>query len=115
MLLIKVFSGPWSWESFPSIPIIVIFGLLIVTQIFWMLCVRNFLYLPFSLIDELVSSILSSTPEIRFHFLYSVDDFYFLLYFIGFPSPGFPEFVFSSLILFPFSVLELLYQFPPSI
>ena len=44
-------------------PIIVRLGLLMVSQISWMFCVRNFLDLTFSLTDVSISSIVSSMPE----------------------------------------------------
>jgi hypothetical protein len=44
MVLLKIFSEPWNWESFSSsIPIIHMFGFLIVSQVSWMFCDRNFL------------------------------------------------------------------------
>jgi hypothetical protein len=53
--LLKIFSGPLSWESSSSIPIIFRFGLFMVSQIFWMFCVRNFLDLAFSLTGVSIS------------------------------------------------------------
>ena len=50
-------------------PIIVRLGLLTVSQISWMFCVRNFLDLTF-LTDVLISSILPSMPEILSSFFY---------------------------------------------
>jgi hypothetical protein len=66
MILLKIFSRPCIWESSPSIPIILRLGLFIVSQISWMLYAMNFLDLAFSLIDVLISSIISSMLEIFF-------------------------------------------------
>jgi hypothetical protein len=64
IILLKIFSGPWSCGSSPSsIPIIHRLDLFMVSQIFWMFCVRNFLDLTFSLAGVSISSIISSTPE----------------------------------------------------
>ena len=48
-ILLKIFSVPLTWAfSFFSISIIHKFGIFIVSQISWMFCVRNVLYLIFS-------------------------------------------------------------------
>jgi hypothetical protein len=48
--LLKVFTGPLSWESsLSSIPIILRFGLLIMSWVSWMFQVRSFLHFAFSL------------------------------------------------------------------
>jgi hypothetical protein len=62
--LLKIFTGPLSWESSLSfIPIILGFGLLIVSWIFFMFWAGNFWQFTFSL--NLVSmSMVSSAPEI---------------------------------------------------
>ena len=66
MILLKVFSRPWSWDFSPSIPIILSLHLFMLSQISWMFCVRKFLDLTFSLIDISISSPVSSTSEIVF-------------------------------------------------
>jgi hypothetical protein len=43
IILLKIFTGPLSWESsLSSIPIILRIGLLIVSWIFWMFVLRRF-------------------------------------------------------------------------
>lgn len=65
MILLKIFSGTVSWESSPfSIPIILRFGFFKESQIYWMFCVVDFLEFAFSLTYVLISSIISSTPEL---------------------------------------------------
>jgi hypothetical protein len=62
MIFLKTFSGPLSWESsFYSIPIIHRFGLFILSRMLW---VSRFLCFKFSLTVSLISSTVSSTPEI---------------------------------------------------
>jgi hypothetical protein len=61
MVLLKIFSGPLSWESFSSsIPVIFRFALFIMSQISWMFYIINFLDFVFSLPDILISSIMST-------------------------------------------------------
>jgi hypothetical protein len=49
LILLKIFTGPLSWESsLSSIPIILRFGLHIVSWISWMFLVRIFLPFTFS-------------------------------------------------------------------
>jgi hypothetical protein len=51
IILLKIFTSPLSWKSsFLSIPIILRFGLLIVSWISWMFWVRILLHFIFSLI-----------------------------------------------------------------
>jgi hypothetical protein len=48
IILLKIFSEPLSSKSsLSSIPIILRFGLLIVSWISWMFCIRSFLHLHF--------------------------------------------------------------------
>jgi hypothetical protein len=69
MILLRLFSGPWSWDSSPtSLPIILRFGLFMVSQGSRMFYVRNFLDLTFSLIDVLISSV-TYLLHLRFSFL----------------------------------------------
>jgi hypothetical protein len=63
--LLKIFSGPWSCDSSPSsIPIILRLGLLMVSQISWIFCVRNFLDITFSLTGVSISFVIPSMTEI---------------------------------------------------
>jgi hypothetical protein len=65
IILLKIFTSPLSWESLPSsIPIILRFGLLIVSWISWIFWVRNFLDFAFSLTVVSIFSMVSSEPEI---------------------------------------------------
>jgi hypothetical protein len=65
IILLKIFTDPLSWKSsFLSIPIILGFGLLIVSWISWMFWDRLFLHFAFSLIVVSVFSVVSSIPEI---------------------------------------------------
>jgi hypothetical protein len=64
-MLLKIFTGPLSWESsLSSIPIILRLGLLIVFWICWMFWVRSFLHFAFSLNVVSMASMVSSAPEI---------------------------------------------------
>ena len=64
-ILLKIFTGPLSWESsLSSIPIIFRFGLLIVSWISWMFWLRSFLSFVFSLTVVSMFSMVSSAPEI---------------------------------------------------
>jgi hypothetical protein len=64
IILLKIFTGHLSWKSsFSSIPIILMFGLLIVSWISWMFWVMIILYFAFSLIVVSVFSMMSSVPE----------------------------------------------------
>jgi len=50
MILLQIFSGPLNCECSPfSIPIIFRFGLFIMSQILWMIFVRNFVHFAFLL------------------------------------------------------------------
>jgi len=65
MILLKIFTGPLSWESLlSSIPIILWFYLLIVFWISWIFWVRSFLCFTFSLTVVSMLSKVSSAPEI---------------------------------------------------
>ena len=56
MILVNVFSVSLSWSSSPSIPIILSFCLLRISQISWMFCVNSLLDLMLSLVHEFISS-----------------------------------------------------------
>jgi hypothetical protein len=72
-----MFTGPLSWESsLSSIPVILRFGLLIVSCISWMFWATSFLHFVFSLTVLPMSPMVSSMPEILFYLLYSVGDAY---------------------------------------
>jgi hypothetical protein len=48
MIVLKTFSGPLRWVSFPpSIPVSLTFALFIVSQISWMVCLRRFFFFFF--------------------------------------------------------------------
>jgi hypothetical protein len=65
IILLKIFTGPLMWESsLYSIPIILRFGLLLVSCISWMFWIRNFLHFEFSLTVVSMFSMVSSAPEI---------------------------------------------------
>ena len=65
IILLKIFTGPLSWESsLSSISIILRFGLLIVSWISQMFWVRSFLVCAFSLTVVSMFSMVSSAPEI---------------------------------------------------
>jgi hypothetical protein len=65
IILLRIFTGPLSWESLlSSIPIIHRFDLLSVSWISWMFWVRNFLYFSFSLTVVSMNSLGSFAPEI---------------------------------------------------
>ena len=64
IILLKMFAGLLSWESsFSSIPIILRFGLLIVSWISWMFWIRSFLLFALSLTVLSMFSMVSSAPE----------------------------------------------------
>jgi hypothetical protein len=66
IILLKILTGPLNWKSsFSSIPIILRFGLLIVSWISWMFLVRSFLLFAFSLtVVSMFFLMISSAPEI---------------------------------------------------
>ena len=65
IILLKIFTGSFSWESlFFSVPIILRFGLFIASWISWMFGVRSFLRFAFSLTVVSMFSMVSSVPEI---------------------------------------------------
>jgi hypothetical protein len=67
IILLKIFTGPLNWESTISfIPIILRFGLLIMSWISWMFWVRSFLLYAFSFTVVSMFSMVSSAPEILF-------------------------------------------------
>ena len=76
-ILLKIFSGPLSWESLFSIQIILKFGIFIVSWNSWMLLARIVLYFEFSLTVVSISSTVFSITEISlFYPLYFVSDTY---------------------------------------
>jgi hypothetical protein len=109
MILLKMFSGPWSWDSSNSNSIIPGLGLLMRSQISYMFCVRNFLDFTFSLADVSVSFVVFSKLEIL------SSTFYIILLMLAsvflFCSLGFLQFVFSLLFLFAGSGLPQFYLF----
>jgi hypothetical protein len=65
IILLKIFTGPLSWESsLSSIPINIRFGLCIVSWISWMFWVRSLLHFAFSLTAVSMFSLVSSVPEV---------------------------------------------------
>jgi hypothetical protein len=65
MILLKIFSESLIWESLSSFLLIILkFGLLIVSQISSMFCVRNILDVAFSLADVSIYYFVSFIPEI---------------------------------------------------
>ena len=65
IILLKIFTGLLVWESsLSSIPIILRFGLHIVSWISWMFWVRGFLLFAFSLTVVSMLSMVTSAPEI---------------------------------------------------
>jgi hypothetical protein len=65
LCLLKLFSGPLSWDPLPSsIPVILRFNHFVVSRISWIFWVRSFSYFVFSLTDESIPSMVSSMPEI---------------------------------------------------
>ena len=73
IILLKIFTDPLSLESsLSSIPIILRFGLFIVSCIFWMFWFRRFLHFVFSL--SVVSMFFMVLPWSEFLFLHKHHD-----------------------------------------
>jgi hypothetical protein len=104
--LLKIFTGPLSWESsLSSIPIILRIGLLIVFWIYWVFLVRRLLHFAFSLTVVLMLSMVSPAPEILSStscILFVMLALWLLVSFLCFLSPVLSCFVTSLLFLFPF-------------
>lgn len=87
------------------------FGIILASQISWMICVCNYLDLIFSLNDTSISSIVSSIPE-----LLSSITYFLLVKLVSVVSGEIPKFFYfqNSLSLFPLLLLFLFlvfYQF----
>jgi hypothetical protein len=113
IILLMISTDPLSWESsLSSIPIILRFGLLIVSWISWMFWVRSFLLFAFSLIVMSVFSMVSSAPEILSSISCILLVCLHLNSFLGFLTPGLSLFVISLLFLFPVLDLGWFCSFP---
>jgi hypothetical protein len=80
-----------------------------------MICVRNFLTLTFSLGEVSIPTIVSSMPAILSPIsciLLLMLGSVFPVLFPRIPAPGFPQFMFPLLLLFPLSGLAQFYSFP---
>jgi hypothetical protein len=105
-ILLKIFTGPLIWKSsFLSIPIILRFGLLIVSLISWMFWGRIFLYFAFYLI--VAQYFLWYLLHLRFFILSLVFcllclHLWLLISFLGFLFPELSPFVITLLFLLPF-------------
>jgi hypothetical protein len=105
IILLKIFTGPLSWESsLYSITNILRFCLLIVSWISWIFWVRSFLLFAFSLTVVSMLSMVSSVPEIL-----SFVSFILLVMLASVTPNLFPRF--SNPVLSPF-VISLLFLFP---
>ena len=106
IILLKIFAGPLSWKySFSSIPIILKFGLLIVSWISWMFWVRSFCFWGFLWL--LCQCFLWYFLPLRFSLLSLIFcwwclHLWLLISLLGFLSPELSSFVISLLFLLPF-------------
>jgi hypothetical protein len=64
MILLKIFSGLFIWESPFSISIILRFGVFILMQIFWMVLCQKLFRFNISLTNTSISSFVSLTRQI---------------------------------------------------
>lgn len=111
MMLLKMFCGTFPWISllFPLFLLFLDFYLIILSQLSWMLCIRNFLYLTYSLTNVFISTIISSTSKILSLspvFCWWDLSLRFGFNFPNFSFPDFPSFSISLLMLFILIYLE---------
>lgn len=115
MIMLKMCFVSLTWVySASSVPVILTLGLVIVSHISWIFNTRIILDLTFCLFKVSISPIISSIAES----LFCNSLFYCLcvpVHVSKFLIPRCPQFVFSSLILFPLSGLELFYSFPTTV
>ena len=107
IILLTILSGSLSWNSLlSSVPIILRFGLLIVSWISWMFWVRSFWNFAFSLTIKSMFSMVSSAPEIlssiSFILLVMLASVTLVISFLSFLSPELSLFVISLLFLLIF-------------